>query len=62
MRKLFALAMIAILALTLSLSLIGCGGAQQPESTTTETTTPPASESMPSMSDTTTMPDTAMTE
>jgi hypothetical protein len=47
MRKISAVAMVAMLALTLALAAVGCGKKQA--STTTESTTP-----------TTTMPDTSM--
>jgi hypothetical protein len=39
MRKLFALAMVAMLALTIALAAVGCS---KQESTTTTETTPPA--------------------
>jgi len=52
MRKNFALAMIAILALTIALAAIGCGKkTNEGESTTTPTTT----------TETSTTPDTGMT-
>ncbi len=39
MRKLFALAMVAVLSLTIALAVVGCS---QKTETTTETTNPPA--------------------
>lgn len=48
MRKLFALAMVAVLALTIGLAVVGCG--QKTEST--ETSTPPAETSMPDTANT----------
>jgi hypothetical protein len=58
MRKFFALIMVALLALTLALAVVGCGGGQS----TTETTPPPAETTPPpAMPDTAAMPaDTAM--
>ena len=49
MRKLFALAMVAVLSLTIALAAVGCGQKAAEESTTTTTTT---------TTETTTMPDT----
>lgn len=43
MRKLSALIMVALLALTLALAVVGCGGGQS----TTETATPPAEPAAP---------------
>jgi hypothetical protein len=51
MRKLSALAVMSLLAMTVAVALVGCGGQQQPAETTTETA-PPAETSMP--------PDTGM--
>lgn len=58
MRKFFALIMVALLALTLALAVVGCGGGQS----TTESTPPPATTPAPetTMPDTAAMPDTAM--
>ena len=61
MRKFFALAMMALLALTIAFAAVGCGQRTDETSTTTETT-PPVETSMPDtgmMSDTTVM-DTLM--
>jgi hypothetical protein len=58
MRKLLALIMVAVFAMTLAIALIGCGG--QKTETTTEMAPPPEETSMPAdtgmgaMSDTTT--------
>lgn len=60
MRKFLALIMVALLALTLALAVVGCGGGQS----TTETTPPPAEPPPPmeaAPTDTAAMPaDTAM--
>ena len=45
MRKLSALAMVALLSLTIAFAVMGCG-AKKDESATTETTPPPAETSM----------------
>jgi len=45
MRKIFALAMVALLSLTIALAVVGCG--QKTESTSTETSTPPAETTPP---------------
>ena len=62
MRKFFALAMMALLALTIAFAAVGCGQKTDESSTTTETT-PPVETSMPDtgamMGDTTVM-DTTM--
>jgi len=42
MRKIFALSMVALLALTLALAAFGCGKKEEAPATTTEQTTPPA--------------------
>jgi len=55
MRKIFALAVIALLGLVLALAAVGCG--QKAEETTTETT--PPVETMP---DTSMMSDTSMAD
>jgi hypothetical protein len=65
MRKLFALAMVAMLSLTVAFAVIGCGQtAQETPAPAAETTTPPADESampadtgstMETMQDTTAM-------
>ncbi len=48
MRKTFALAMVALLALTLALFVMGCGKKTEETSSSTSTeTTPPAESSMP---------------
>ena len=47
MRKMFALAMVALLALTLALTVAGCGQKTEESSSSSETTTPPAESSMP---------------
>ena len=57
MRKYFALTLVALLALTLALAVVGCGGQKAAEST------PPAETAMPesAMPESATMqPDTAM--
>jgi hypothetical protein len=51
MRKYFALMMVALLALTLSVAMVGCA-----KQSSTESTPPPAATPAPE----TTMPDTAM--
>ena len=57
MRKIFALAMVALLALTVALAAVGCGQkAEETGSTTTETTPPMESTPMDTtMMDTTNM-------
>lgn len=45
MRKLFALAMVAVLSLTIALAVMGCG--QKTETTTETTTTPTETSAMP---------------
>ena len=57
MRKLFALALVGLLATTVALAVIGCGNKAEETPATTEST--PSSESM--MSDST-MSDTGMTD
>ena len=60
MRKFLALAMMALLALTIAFAAVGCG--QKTDETTTTETTPPVETSMPDtgmMGDTTVM-DTTM--
>jgi len=53
MRKLFALSMVALLALTLALAVLGCGKKEEtPAASSTEQTTPPADTSA-HMADTT---------
>ena len=48
MRKYFALTLVALLALTLALAVVGCGGQKAAESTPpAETMTPPAETAMP---------------
>ena len=47
MRKMFALAMVALLALTLALTVVSCGQKTEESSTTSTETTPPAESSMP---------------
>jgi hypothetical protein len=59
MRKMFALAMVALLALTLAFSVVGCTKKTEESSTTTETM-PPADNSM--MSDSTMHSDSAMSD
>ena len=58
MRKMLALAMMALLALTIAFALLGCGKKSEDETSTTETT-PPVETSMPDtgamMGDTTVM-------
>ena len=56
MRKIFALAMVALLALTIALAAIGCGKKAEETTPSSETTTPPAETSM----DTTMKTDTSM--
>ena len=53
MRKFVALSMVGLLALTMAVALVGCGGGGQ---STTEA--PPATSTMPA--DTSMMPDTSM--
>ena len=55
MRKILALAMIALLALTVALAAIGCGQKKEEAATPAETTTPPA-ETTPAPMDTSMMP------
>ncbi|MGH9197390.1 MAG: hypothetical protein ACRD1T_16820 [Acidimicrobiia bacterium] len=57
MRKVFALTMVALLAMTVALAAVGCG--QRTEETTTET--PPSEMPMDTMMSDTMMADTAMT-
>jgi PBP1b-binding outer membrane lipoprotein LpoB len=57
MRKLFALAMVAILSLTIALAVMGCS---QKQETSTETTPPPEQTSMPA--DTGAAADTGMSQ
>ena len=45
MRKLFALAMVAMLSLTIALAVMGCG--KKADEASTEAATPPAESSMP---------------
>jgi hypothetical protein len=59
MRKMFALAMVALLALTLAISVVGCGPKAEETTTTTETT-PPAETTMPM--DSTMHTDSAMSD
>jgi hypothetical protein len=64
MRRIFALAMVALLAVTMAFAVIGCGQKHE-ESTPAESTTPPAESSMPDtgmggMSSDTSMADTSM--
>ena len=60
MRKMFALAMVALLALTLAFAVMGCGPKAEESSTTTTETTPPAESSMPM--DSTMHSDSAMSD
>ena len=60
MRKMFALAMVALLALTLALTVAGCGQKTEETSTTSTETTPPAESSMPM--DSTMHSDSAMSD
>jgi hypothetical protein len=59
MRKMFALAMVALLALTLALSVAGCGKKAE-ETPASSETMPPADNSM--MSDSTMHSDSAMAD
>ena len=59
MRKMFALAMVALLALTLALTVVSCGQKTEESSSTSETT-PPAESSMPM--DSTMHSDSAMSD
>ena len=53
MRKLFALSMVALLALTLALAVLGCGKKEEtPAASSTEQTTPPADSATHAMGDT----------
>ena len=45
MRKIFALAMVAVLSLTIALAVVGCG--QKADQSSTESTTPTEQSSMP---------------
>jgi hypothetical protein len=45
MRKIFALAMVAMLSLTIAIAVMGCG--QKTEQTSTESSTPPAEQTTP---------------
>ncbi len=58
MRKYIALTMVALLALTLALAVVSCGGGQKAEETTPPPaeTTPPAETAMPESA----MADTSM--
>lgn len=47
MRKMFALAMVALLALTLALTVVSCGKKAEETPATSTETTPPAESSMP---------------
>jgi predicted small lipoprotein YifL len=60
MRKMFALAMVALLALTLALTLVSCGQKTEESSSTTPSETPPAESSMPM--DSTMHSDSAMSD
>ena len=61
MRKMFALAMVALLALTLALTVVSCGQkTEESSSTTPSETTPPAESSMPM--DSTMHSDSAMSD
>ena len=60
MRKMFALAMVALLALTLAITVVGCGPKAEETSTTTTETTPPAETTMPM--DSTMHSDSAMSD
>jgi predicted small lipoprotein YifL len=60
MRKMFALAMVALLALTLALSVAGCGKKAEETPATSTETMPPADNSM--MSDSTMHSDSAMAD
>ncbi len=57
MRKLFALVMVALIALTMALAVVGCGAKKEEPAATGTETTPPA-ETM--MSDSTMGADTTM--
>jgi len=59
MRRFFALSLVALLSLTLSLAVVSCGGQQAEPPAQTETA-PPADNSM--MSDTSMMADSAMAD
>ena len=56
MRKLVAVTMVALLALTLALVVVGCGQKAEDTSSTPETSMPPAETAMPES----TMADTSM--
>ena len=60
MRKMFALAMVALLALTLALTVASCGKKAEETPATSSETMPPAENSMPS--DSTMNSDSAMTD
>lgn len=60
MRKTFALAMVALLALMMAFSVIGCGQKTEESSSTTTETMPPADNSM--MSDSTMHSDSMMSD
>lgn len=60
MRKMFALAMVALLALTLALTVVSCGQKTEESSSTSTETTPPAEGTMPS--DSTMHSDSAMAD
>ena len=47
MRKMFALAMVALLALTLAFAVVGCGPKAEETPATSTESTPPAESSMP---------------
>ena len=59
MRRFFALSLVALLSLTLSLAVVSCGGQQAEPPAQTETA-PPADNSM--MADTSMMADSAMAD
>jgi len=60
MRKLSALAMVALLALTTAFAVVGCGAKQEPAATSTETMPPSETMSESTMTDTSMMADTSM--
>ena len=59
MRKIFALAMVALLSLTIALAAVGCGKKQETETTPPPETSAPAETSM-GMTDTSMHADTSM--
>jgi hypothetical protein len=60
MRKLFALAMVALLSLTLALAVVSCGQKAEETPAPATETTPPAETTMPADTGSSMMADTTM--